>query len=704
MIARNGSVRVLDFGLARADASAADALATSPSSALVASLTKSAGLIGTPAYMAPEQLACEPTDVRADQFSFCVALFQSLTGARPFVGATPRDLLTAIREGRRDTARESQIPPWMRPIIARGLRSNPGERFASMSELLAALERDPAAARRRWLIATVGLSAFAAITAVGYQQARRHASRVCQLAEAPFAGVWDAARKARVQAAFIATGAPYARDVFASTARVLDTYVQQWSSMHVDACLATRVRGEQSEELLDLRMSCLEQRRDELKSLTDLFARADVATVEKSPNAAYSLSDVEQCANIAALKAPTPPPHDPALRTKIEALRKRLAEATAAFDAGKLEEPLQGAASIVNEARALNYAPLAAEALLLEGKVHQRRIDGAKSEHALHQALVAAAEGHHARVAAYAYGLLTYAVGNLLNRHDEGRFWGDLALASFRQLGGNSDRDIAITLGNISGIALEEGKLDEALTLADREGELLGKSAPQTLAMAMNLHNKAVILANLGRNEEALAAARRSLEISEQVVGPNHPSMEMMFKMTGLALVELNRDQEALVYLRRAVALSEQVFGPLHFRTALAYSTLSSAYEGLGDYEQALATSRRSIEIYDQIGSKNRLVMVPHLTIGRIELKRGRPAAAIAELERSLSIEQSAKAGPASDLAEVKFVLAQALWQAHGDRPRALTLAREARSGYASEPRLQASLAEVDTWLAARGR
>jgi serine/threonine protein kinase len=198
MIGRNGSVRVLDFGLARAVANENEPLSDG-GGALTHSLSVGA-MVGTPAYMAPEQLACEATDARSDQFSFCIALYQSLTGSRPFAGKTPKELLAAIRQGRKDSVAEAQIPSWLRPILARGLRAQPDERFASMSELLAALERDPAAARRRRLMVAGAALAFAAIGAIGYQQSRRHASLLCQGAGPRMAEVWFGARKQQIEA------------------------------------------------------------------------------------------------------------------------------------------------------------------------------------------------------------------------------------------------------------------------------------------------------------------------------------------------------------------------------------------------------------------------------------------------------------------------------------------------------------------------
>jgi tetratricopeptide (TPR) repeat protein len=516
------------------------------------------------------------------------------------------------------------------------------------------------------------------------------------------AEVWFGARKQQIEAAFVATGTPYAKDAFASAARVIDDYVQHWKTMYVDACMATRVRGEQSEELLDLRMSCLEQRRDELKALTELFATADAKMVEKAAQAAYSLADVDQCANIAALRAPIPPPRDRAARAQVEAVRKRLAQASALAEAGKLPESLRAAAAVVAEARALEYSPMTAEAWLLEGKIEQRSDDGSNSESSLRQALIAAADGHHERVAFEAAWRLAYSVGYLLRRPEEGRFWGDFALAIIRRLSEHSDEEVPAVFNVLSTIASEEGKSSEALALIQRAIGLTEKSNAESPQLAMYLHNMSVVLAQLDRHADALVAARRAKDICEKTKGPNHPEMAMMLHMTGLSLMELKRYNEALPLMRQVLAIDERTFGPLHYRTGLAYGVVGEVYEHLGDLEQALANNRRAIAIYEKGAITIRLTMAAYLNIGRIELKRGHPIAAVAPLERALAIEQSAgKGGPASDLAQVRFTLAQALWDTHSDRQRAVTLAREARAVYATEPRFNQDLAETDAWLAA---
>ncbi len=101
LVGRDEQVRVTDFGVARMTDAAGDAGAATGGDARVApSLTRSGALLGTPAYMAPEQMDGAGSDARADLFSFCVALWEALYGARPFRGATVEELRAAIAVGR----------------------------------------------------------------------------------------------------------------------------------------------------------------------------------------------------------------------------------------------------------------------------------------------------------------------------------------------------------------------------------------------------------------------------------------------------------------------------------------------------------------------------------------------------------------------------------------------------------------------------
>jgi serine/threonine protein kinase len=141
MVGRDGRVRVLDFGIVSEAAEDAHGLTLEAIEVLdLTRLTVTGALIGTPAYMAPEQFRTEEVDGRTDQFAFCVALWEAVYGARPFPGNTLRELRFAVTNGTiTRPPRDRAAPTWLRGILMRGLAVDRADRFASMDELLAAV-------------------------------------------------------------------------------------------------------------------------------------------------------------------------------------------------------------------------------------------------------------------------------------------------------------------------------------------------------------------------------------------------------------------------------------------------------------------------------------------------------------------------------------------------------------------------------------
>ena len=143
LIGRDGRVSLVDFGLARSaslSTTLADSFEWAEISTVDRTLTRSGTLIGTPAYMSPEQILRRPADERSDQFSFCLALYETLYGERPFAGDTLRELSRAMLQGSiRAAPRSSWVPAWLREAVLRGLHGEPGRRYPSMKALLEAL-------------------------------------------------------------------------------------------------------------------------------------------------------------------------------------------------------------------------------------------------------------------------------------------------------------------------------------------------------------------------------------------------------------------------------------------------------------------------------------------------------------------------------------------------------------------------------------
>ena len=158
LIANDGTVKVSDFGLVRS------------STGIAPTDSNPDAIEGTPVYMAPEQLAGDAVDARADQFSFAVSVWEGVCGGRPFQpeGGT-RDLvdgmLRAIRARRLMRGTTSKVPRRVIAILERGLAANPADRWPSLDDMIDALER-AARPMRKWLVGVAGAAVVAVVATI----------------------------------------------------------------------------------------------------------------------------------------------------------------------------------------------------------------------------------------------------------------------------------------------------------------------------------------------------------------------------------------------------------------------------------------------------------------------------------------------------------------------------------------------------------
>jgi serine/threonine protein kinase len=154
LVGDDGRIRVTDFGLAAAKPSESGTVHSIGD----VNLTTSGSVLGTPAYMAPEQFSGGTVDPRTDQFNFCASLYEALYGERPFEGKTFDELSENVIEGRMKPAPHgSEVSGKLRHILARGLSSKPADRYPTMNHLLVELARDRARPWRRtsWIAMAV---------------------------------------------------------------------------------------------------------------------------------------------------------------------------------------------------------------------------------------------------------------------------------------------------------------------------------------------------------------------------------------------------------------------------------------------------------------------------------------------------------------------------------------------------------------------
>ena len=710
LVGKDGRVRVLDFGLARQlarrDASEPKRraeIADSMGTTLDHDLTRTGAVLGTPAYMSPEQHLGGEQGPPSDQFSFCVSLYEGLYGHSPFEADSLINLSLAVVEGRvREPPKDRGVPPRLFRILSRGLSVARESRYPSMDALLTALAHDPATKRRRW--AAVGAGGLATVALGWLAVSALKPSAPCTGAASQMDPIWNEARRVQVAEAFEATKLPYASGTWTLVATLIDARVDAWVAMHGEACRATRVQGVQSELLLDLRMQCLDRRRVDLDALLEVMAASDEKLVRRAVQAVHELAPLEACADVEALTARVPLPDDPAVRADVDESRRRLSTARAMQAAGRFDEALALTAELEQEARALAWLPLLAEILGVRGHLLGRAGKQEESEELLEEAVwTGLRSGDHATVAAAALEL-SFFVGYESARHDEGARWLRMVDALLLRL--SQERPLAVRSQYVRGtLAFGRGRLDEALEAFERSRELsddldpghpfrgmahtalgnvhfvqerlaqalehyglaleqwrrtLGEEHPQLADIYTNLGN---VHWSRGEYEQARVQHERALHLYERTYGRSHP--DVAATLGNLAVVhESERDWErAEARHREALALLEETLGAAHPDLALPYTGLGNiAAVGRGDHQQALEHHRRALEIRESaLGSEHPEVAASRTSVGEALLRLGRTEEAVGELRAALSIKQSALAPEHPSTTYTRAALGEAL-------------------------------------------
>lgn len=707
LVGEDGRARVGGVGLARAmrsTVSDGDTL-TGQTVDEVKVTANDAGLadhhVGTTDYMSPEQLTTGVADASANQYSFCIIVWEALYGSRPHM----------VRDAEVEAVRGSSALPQvsrgasarLEAVLRKGLAFRSEERHVDLEPVLSALESASHSEarpreRRVWLS---GITAVAAVGVVGaatdhfVKNARR-----CAGGERAFAETWSDTRKPSVERAVVATSPLFGAESWRRIERKLDDYAERWATSFHEACAATRLRGEQTEADLDARLSCLRGAQERVAAVVELIERQEPELLARTDELLAELPDVELCrtvtpgdgkvvgpsvrltAKAAALRAAGRPSQ--ALKVVEEALATRRGDTPPELDAGLLLE--------------------SARILVAMGQLE-------KAQDQLEQAYERGVEADRPDLTTS----IALEIGSVLYARSAGpgamRTWLDVARTESVRVSADYDfelRRLEAFVQEVEGdtaealrtldLAIDAAAADPAeLPLALLESaKMLGNDesrisvAVETARSAISAHNsyfgaghprlaeyESVLSANLllaGDQTGAASAAKRAYERGKSAFGENHPSLSRHLRQMAAVACDRNRFDEGAAWAEKAVSLQRERPGVelLHSLTELEHCLRMISPVRAVEVEKEIVT-----QVAELKGPRHPRTANARAILAFGLWQTGDLAASKEQLETASAIADEVDAASLRDFVIMHATVA-ALAGGHGDARRALRHSEEA--------------------------
>ena len=588
-------------------------------------LTQVGRTVGTPAYMAPEQFLGLTVGPETDQFSFGVALYESLYGYLPFPDDDRDELIERVTAGRvTEPPKDTPVPSWVHRVVQRALHPRPEERFPNMDALIVALQADPAKRRRRMIlaiggVALVGMSGWGVAQGAGLRG--RH---ICTGAADRMDEVWSEGRRAEVEAAFDATGLSYARDAWTRVDEELGRRTDAWIEHHVQVCQATNVRRDQSTHLMDVRMACLERRLGEMRALVEVFVSPDDKVILEAVKAAQSLEDSARCTT--ELEGAGFEVDDPEQRRKIDDVDRLLARSKAMDVSGQPDRAVEVAATALRSARDLAHRPTLARAAMRHAMLQAKGAHGPEqARDDLVEAIELAAETNQPTLEVEGWAKLIILEGDTRGHPEAGlalRIPAEIALK--RSQGPEAGAQLDIAVGKVLHASGDYGAALEAqLRALEKHRAIYGH---QHSDVATALGNVGAEYAKLGRTEEARRYLEEAASMLETLYGPRHPTLASVRINLGSMLHEGKDPTAAHEEYLRAERVCRASLPPAHPRTLRAMLGLAQTELELDPkraekrFEEVLAVLRAQKE------PDLRIMMASYNSLGKVLRKQANEA------------------------------------------------------------------------------
>jgi tetratricopeptide (TPR) repeat protein len=507
-------------------------------------------------------------------------------------------------------------------IIKRALSADPAQRFASMGTVAAALARD----RRRARVFAIVVAALVAGGVIGGVAMRRHTTaQSCESARLP--QTWSAHRAQKIRGAF--GDAAWAQ----ASVDTLDTVAKHWGTTYHAVCAATRVRGEQSDRLLELRMRCLDRALDRFDALaTALEKPLDNASRAEAASAIAQLPHPEACRTLvdaAELALPT----DSAQRTRVIELERASDRAWADYALGRYREARDAVVALETQARPLDAPGLHAGLAVLGAAIESRIGEPAVGRARLERALAEAAKAH-------AYEL-EHVVWTRMLRHE--LFAGNPA----RVLEWEKFARAAALHAGLEGAEID-GIVGEALRDAGQPSR-----ARDVLLHALESNDplrtdqRAIIEMNLGSVELAMGQAflaeeafKRALELARAQLGDGHPSLAIYRDKLAEAERARGRIASALAHHDASIALRTAAYGDGDRSVATARFHRAETLIEAGQLAKAATDLDAARAIRTKIfGERSPRLGEIDVALGDIALARGKKAEALARYDGAVALD-----------------------------------------------------------------
>jgi len=683
-----GQIAVTDFGLAQwvaVDTAAAPARGAGPSDGAAPAsdaqgrLTRTGMLLGTPAYMAPEQRLHRIADARSDQYAFAVSLYEGLYGRRPWgdgaigTGASP------------GFPASPAVPNRVRRALRTALAEDPARRFADMAALLHELS---ASQRSRRPLAIGAAVAVLGIASLGLNITRGLDTRPTPL-HACLAGrdaahaAWNASASQQLAAGFQRAASPGAQLLAdATTAAVrhrLDGFFAGWSSAYTTACTSSWQDGAQSPSALDARLACLELVRDNAARLISRFAAADAHTLEKAVELTGAL-DARDC--LVARPDPQRMALPPAALVEVRRIERAVDDAGVQTELGRYAEARGALEALWRQAEPLGFHRLLADILNHRAAAELALGRIADAEAAWRTAVWHASAGDAPELELIAWAQLARVVGYYAQRFAEADQLVPRATAVLTRLGAPPRLELYI-LQSQSAIAAKQAKYEQALVALDRgialAIQVYGPSSPTEAGLINAAGND---LENLGRYPEAGEHYRRALAIQRQTLGEDHPALVATYQNLGVIATRDKRFDEARAQLQTALDLVVRVVGSevaqvadLQEEIALSYQEQGNDAEALRYHLLAIALAERTLpaDHTDLAGYRSNLALV-YKNLRRFDEARRLLDDVLALETRVFGVDHPRRATTLLGIAEVLHD--------SGKPAAALSYARQARAIY----------------------